>query len=252
MKVWSMNSTVVDPGWPPIPLLLSFSAFFVFLGCSVEPGEALKTQASAGITQITLERTWCYGRCPIDKLVLRADGTAVYTAKQNTERIGQFTGAFWKEEFSKLAEWLARHGFFELKGSYGSPNPDTPTQLIRIVRGGEQKSVVINEVGGSESLWSMQRFIQGVAADIDWQPVRSGIRGMARPNETILIQPSNDKQEFSARADGNGFFEIALGPGTYKVEALVFGRMPQFKQPPKINPVQTLVVQPDGFVKASF
>jgi hypothetical protein len=213
-------------------------------------GQALKTETSGEITEITLERTWCYGVCPIDKLVLRADGTAMYTAKANTQRTGQFTGTFWKEEFSKLAQWLVSRGFFELKGSYGNANVDTATQVLRVARRGEQKSVVNNTIGGSETLWGMQRVIQGVVADIPWQPVRSGIRGVTRPNEIVLIHPSDDKQEFIIRAGGNGTFEIALMPGTYKVEPLVFGRSPQVANPPRTNPTQTVVVQPDQFANA--
>jgi hypothetical protein len=228
----------------------------------VGPLPTVPTPAPAAITEIILERTECYGGCPIDTLVLRPNGTAVYTGK-NTQRTGQFTGTFSKGDFDKLTQWLISAGFFELNGSYGSPNIDTPSQVIRAARDGKLKSVVNHEIRGSATLWGMQRVIQGAASDIQWQPVRSGIRGVAAwkpPSEawrplssfTILIYPSDGSREFSIRTNDEGRFEIALLPGTYRIEPLVFGRSPQFRTQPRMNPQQTVVVQPDAFSEASF
>jgi hypothetical protein len=219
--------------------------------CAPTPADTRPTDASAGITTIVLERNSCLG-CLIDKVLLRADGTALYTGKEQAERTGHFTGSFRKEEFGTLAQWLASQGFFEMKMRYGDPHIEAPSQVIRIVRKGREKFVMNNERGRSETLWIMHRVIQGVAAEIRWQPMQSGIRGVTRPKATILIHPSNDKLAFRIRADGSGAFEVPLVPGTYTVEVPVFSKNPQFPKPPPTNPVQTLAVQTDQWVKATF
>src|SRR5437868_598498 len=59
-------------------------ALFVFaLPVASEP-------AKEPITEISFERTPCFGTCPVDKLVLRADGTATYTGTRYVERMGEY------------------------------------------------------------------------------------------------------------------------------------------------------------------
>ena len=112
--------------------------------------------SSDGITEIMLERTWCYGACPIDKLLLHEDGSAVYAAKQYTPRRGFFSGTVRRQEFNELAQWLTAQGFFELRGSYGDPNVDTATQVLRVTRGGKQTWVVNNQIRRSLEVLAME------------------------------------------------------------------------------------------------
>lgn len=218
-----------------------------------------KSDATSQVTEITLQRTWCYGRCPIDEVVLSADGTAKYTGKMNTARTGQYTGTFWKGEFEQLARWLEAEGFFTLKDSYGGPNIDAPDQIISVVRDGQRKNV-INHIGASLELWGMERVIRGVASEIVWQPETSGIHGVVtwRPktssefpgaptfrvlsNQVVIIRPESDKQEFVLRTDKDGKFEIPLRSGIYTVEIPNLGRNPQ-----AVNPQQKVNVRPDKF-----
>lgn len=228
----------------------TYSAFVALLlltltACAPTPADTRPPDASAGITTITLERNSCLG-CLIDKVLLRADGTALYTGKEHAERTGHFTGSFRKEEFGTLAQWLASQGFFEMKMRYGDPDMHAPSQVIRIVRNGREKFVINNERGRSEALWSMYKVIHGVAADITWQPMQSGIRGVTRPKAIVRIHPPNEKQAFRIRADQDGNFEISLVPGIYKVE------VPVFKKPAQPSPVQTLTVETDQWIKAPF
>jgi hypothetical protein len=247
----------------PSPLALCV----VFVACAVRPVAALPgdpaVDAASPITEITLQRTWCYGRCPIDEVVLRADGTAAFTGKGNVGRTGQFRGTFWKGEFDQLSKWLDSQGFFGMKDSYGSANIDASDQIISIVRDGKRKTVT-NHWGGSLVFWGMERAIRGIAADITWQPETSGIKGVAtwRPKpgsefpgppafrafakQTITVRAAGDKQEFRLATDQNGRFEIALRPGTYTVEIPSIWRDSQTAAP------QTVAVQPDKFSDVTF
>jgi hypothetical protein len=222
-----------------------------------------RDDAATGITGITLERTPCYGSCPVDTLELRVDGTALYTGKENTDRIGQFTGTLQKREFDKLALWLVTEGVFELNTSYGTPNVDSPAQVIRIVRGGKSKWVVNNSMDRSLQVLAMERVILAVSEVIEWQPSKSGIRGVATwrppgeawrplPNQLIRIYQPGDEHEFKIHTDADGRFEIKLVAGTYTVEPLIFGVAPQQATPARTNPRQTVIVQPSRFADASF
>ena len=240
--------------------LCIFLVLGAVLPAAALPKDPSKPDAASQITEITLQRTWCYGRCPIDEVVLSADGTAKYTGKMNRARTGQYKGTFWKGEFERLAQWFESQGFFKMKDKYGSPNIDLSDHIISIVRDGQRKTIVNHSIQSSLVLWGMEAAIRGIASDIAWQPEPSGIRGIAtwRPktssefpglpafralsNQIVIVRPDGDKQEFMLRTDENGKFEIALRPGTYNVEIPNFGRNSQ-----TVNPKQTVVVQPDKF-----
>jgi hypothetical protein len=68
------------------------------------------------ITEITLERTPCYGSCPIDKMVFRSDGTAEYTGTRFVKRTGRYTGRIARGEFDALARLVPREEVLRADG----------------------------------------------------------------------------------------------------------------------------------------
>src|SRR5690606_36664902 len=113
-------------------------------------------------------------------LELHGDGRAIYTGKQHTPRTGHFAGTLPVSEFNGLAQWLIAEGFFQLRGSYGEPNVDTPTQVLRITRDGQQKWVVHNSIRRNLDVLAMGRLVSPDAEEyVNCQPVQSGVRGIA-------------------------------------------------------------------------
>jgi len=118
------------------------------------------------ITEISLERTPCLGKCPIDVLVLRSDGTADYFGKEHVARIGHFRGRFNPEDFARLSKVVASHGDFFRKAFYGPRGADIPGVETTVKRGEETTKVSHNFSAGPVELWAMEMAIRGVAADI--------------------------------------------------------------------------------------
>lgn len=215
--------------------------FFLLAFCSVIVSSAMTSAALSNeptksdntnkITEVALQRTWCLGFCPVDKVTLKSDGTAQYTATMNTKLTGDFTATFWKDDFARLAQWLESENIFEMKDSYGNPNTDAPDQIISIVRNNQRKTI-INHIGNSLIFWGMEQAIRGFTSDIKWQSVLSGIRGnviyrsknsadfRASPNERIYIRAPGAQVEFKVEADDNGNFQIPLLPNTYVIRSL--------------------------------
>ena len=168
------------------------------------------------VTEISLQRTSCFGSCSVDKVTLRSDGTAVYNGIANVERIGRYKGKFWKRPSAKpqlkgafelpegvkeldvtppdyflgIVELLRLNKFFEMTDSYGQGEEanDFPTVIISAVRSGKRKTVINRFVQGSIALWGIAMAMRGVAAEIKWQKAepadaanaeKSGIRGVA-------------------------------------------------------------------------
>lgn len=181
---------------------------------------------AAGISEIVLVRTDCLGPCPVDELVLRADGTAEYSGMRNTPLTGHFTGSIDTRDFGRLASMLSADGFFDLDASYGHRNIDAAHDVITIVRNGMRTSITNYGRDQSIRVWAMEKMVRGTAADIRWQPAASGIRGIAswKPrggewspwsNVRVWAESARGGMKFLTMSGANGEFEIPLAPGTY-------------------------------------
>src|SRR3954471_18160639 len=97
--------------------------------------------APPGITEIRLERTPCYGTCPVDEVVLRPDGTAEYIGKRFVERTGRYEGTFDGADFARIARLMEAKGFFDLMDRYTKPITDNPSLITSATRGDRTKRV---------------------------------------------------------------------------------------------------------------
>ena len=76
-------------------------------------GEATDTRGARLVTEISLERSSCYGRCPCYTVTLLPDGLSTYEGYANTKLIGRYVGAFKPADFAYLAAYIDDIGFFE-------------------------------------------------------------------------------------------------------------------------------------------
>jgi|GEM_PF-3117650 len=208
-------------------------------------------QTTSQITEITLQRTACYGFCSVDKVTLKSDGTAEFTGNVHTAQIGDFKGTVDKYSFSKLAQWLESQNIFEMKDSYGEQNVDVFDGIISVVKNNQRKTIVNHGLGSSLKIWGMEQAIIGVASDIKWQPVQSGIRGScvyrpkgspeSRPiSSSMMIFTPDNSESFRFDAGKDGKFQIPLSPGTYIVRMFFPDNS------------QTIVVKPNKFSDVKF
>ena len=121
------------------------------------------------ITEITLERMGCYGRCPREKTTLQKDGTAIYIGHKFVSKIGMFKGKF-EYDFERLAELFYRQGFFNLKDRYEVPITDLATIKITAVRNDKSKTVEIYGGICPVELWGMEIAFDSIANKIEWTP----------------------------------------------------------------------------------
>jgi len=194
------------------------------------------------VTEIRVKRTACQGVCPIDEVVLRADGSAEYTGTDYVEKIGVYRGRVWPYDFKKLAALLQEQRFFDLPNRYFD-NIDSPTVITTVTRGSQTKTVSDNGQKGPLSLWGTGMAIQGVAAQIKWKKVsfegKSGARVNAvfayangakssadvkansrispMQNAVFMVQTRGGAEVARIRTNRNGDFRVGLPPGNYIV-----------------------------------
>lgn len=135
---------------------------------------------ATSITEISLERTECYGPCPTYKLILRKDGTASYIGEANVKRKGKYKGKVFEYYFNRLAALMESHGYTDI--NFADNNVlcfDSPHVITSVsYDDGRHKTIDKDECLDSmpdmaeraTKLWEIEMAIDGVAASIDWQP----------------------------------------------------------------------------------
>jgi hypothetical protein len=124
-------------------LLILFSAVPVTPLAHTQTDPGASTEQEDPITEVFIERTGCYGACPVYKAVLRRDGLSAFTGVENAKRKGKYKARIDRDDFDRLAEFLSSRGFFALNDKYseGWMVQDVSTITTSAVRSGKRKTV---------------------------------------------------------------------------------------------------------------
>ncbi|HEY9627533.1 MAG TPA: DUF6438 domain-containing protein [Coleofasciculaceae cyanobacterium] len=103
--------------------------------------EAEEPAAAANETVITLERTACYGPCPVYELTVYGDGKVVYEGRAFVAAQGRRTAQISPEQVQQLVTAFETANFFALKDQYAVEVTDLPGAWTSIRLNGQSKRV---------------------------------------------------------------------------------------------------------------
>ena len=130
--------------------------------------------------QITLERTACFGRCPVYTVTISGDGTVSYEGRQFVSVTGKQQSHVDPSAVRALVKEFEAIDFFALHDAYRRvENPDgtvtevtdLPTQFVSL-RVGDRSKRVEDYFGAPKSLHDLERRIDDVAGTKLWIEVR--------------------------------------------------------------------------------
>jgi hypothetical protein len=99
-------------------------------------------QSTAGTLVASLERTACYGTCPIYKIWIFSDGTVKYEGKRFVKKTGAAVGKLAPKALAQLAKVFARADFFALDEKYErSDITDGPSAIVFYDDGTRRKTI---------------------------------------------------------------------------------------------------------------
>lgn len=107
----------------------------------------------------TLERTPCYGTCPVFKLMILKNGEVYYEGLQHVEYLGRYSTTFTKAEMQQILEKADELGYWKMENEYDTPVTDFPTTFTSLRKGNKVK-VIRNRVGGPSELRAFEDFIE--------------------------------------------------------------------------------------------
>ncbi|MCP5346229.1 MAG: DUF6438 domain-containing protein [Gammaproteobacteria bacterium] len=134
--------------------------------CHTEPSE---------VTSISLQRTACFGICPVYAVTIYSDGLVEFHGERFVESAGDFQYRIEQEDFASLAAFAEQIDFFSLDTEYRyktGPNgeriavSDLPSRITTVEKAGESKTV-LNYFGGPEALTAFENLIDQLARTAD-------------------------------------------------------------------------------------
>lgn len=124
------------------------------------------------ITEVTLERSVCFGYCPVYKVTLRRDGTISYNGIEYVPLKGAYEGTVYG--FERLAQLIIARGYFNLKDNYTINATDLPTTVTSVVRNGKRKTIKNYGDSGPVELWGIEMAIDGMLKGAKLEKAKEG------------------------------------------------------------------------------
>lgn len=164
---------------------ITLMAFLALSACATgqqnpgaRPCPKVEASAPAGSVQagdfLELQRTACYGTCPIFTVRLYGDGRLVWHGERFVKKVGEAEGSVPAAKAVAMLESARAQGFWGLCEEYTESVTDLPTTLTRLSLGGKLKQV--SEYGRHAATWlqeldaQMDRF----TAEQGWQKAARG------------------------------------------------------------------------------
>ena len=115
----------------------------IFISCTPQPNEWETGQFPDNLKSaiIKMERTACYGTCPVYSLAIYGNGTVIYNGDRFVNVTGKQVSQISQEKFKQLVREFYSIGYFSLSDEYTSSVTDLPSTKTSIQISGIKKSV---------------------------------------------------------------------------------------------------------------
>lgn len=127
---------------------------------------------TAKFNEISLERTPCFGACPVYKVTLKPDGTVRFHGTRFVDKPGDYEGKVDPEDVAKVVVLAEKLGFWNLKDKYTANITDMPGALVTIDTGEKEKTTNNYADQGPAELWAIEQLIDSVNKSVrEWKKV---------------------------------------------------------------------------------
>lgn len=133
-----------------------------------------------GITEIGIERTPCFGSCPVYLCIIRSDGTVRYHGQESVEHMGDWEAKIDPYGFHNLANFIVGSGYSEMADTFASNVTDGDTVYTTFVINGHRKVFRNYASSGPPKLWALQQLTDGLLIGAAWH--QSGTAMQRQPN----------------------------------------------------------------------
>jgi hypothetical protein len=142
------------------------------------------------ITGITMQKTPCYGTCPVYAVRFMLDGRARYFGGDNAPLQGHFSGT---TDVAALAAWIATQQPETLPDTYPTANIDAPGVNLQIDYGARRlRFKGISESSASLRLEGILLALDGATSRIRWRRDDAATAFLGRFRGTVTLNIGQD------------------------------------------------------------
>lgn len=136
-------------------------------GCKGTPPQPTPQLGTDAV--IVLERTACYGTCPVYTLTVRGNGTVTFEGQQHTAVTGTRQGTVSAENLALLYDAIEHIRYFELDSTYDCNATDAPGVRTSVSARGTSKQVRRNTIcEAPDGIEAFENLIDDVTNSSKW------------------------------------------------------------------------------------
>jgi hypothetical protein len=128
---------------------------------ATEPTSVSQTMTSEPALLASIERTACYGQCPMYKATFLDNGEVLYVGKRFVEKIGTYRTLLSEEEVRSIEKKIVETNYFSLDSLYPTPISDFPSCITEASLNGNRKKV-IDRRNPPENLKAFEKFLDSL------------------------------------------------------------------------------------------
>lgn len=116
-----------------------------------------------------IQRTACFGHCPIYTLTVYKDGTAKLHAEKWLDFEGDFTATVDQKKFDNLMQKAEEVGYFRLQDIYDSESVTDLPSTITTLRKADELKQIVNRYQGPDDLDDFEKYFDELYLKLDWK-----------------------------------------------------------------------------------
>lgn len=147
-------------------LILSL-LFFLFTAEKCEQVNTEQYQYPAE-SSISMEKTGCYGSCPIYTITIHADGRAEYNGRRFVKKEGAYRKTFSPKQTNALFQAFDSAGLHSYQDEYTAPVTDLPYTYLSWVHEGRTKKITLY-YDFPEKLDGLAKLVASFAESEGWE-----------------------------------------------------------------------------------
>lgn len=152
----------------------TFTIFFslFLLSCTVRKQDEVQSGDSGPDSLAAyIERTHCFGICPVYSIRIYRSGYVLYEGKDHVKNIGRFFTWITKQQVEQIGKKAESIGYFELNDEYRNPYlTDFPTVYTEVRYKGKVKKITHYDAEPPANLVEMEKYLDSLFSDeTKWQ-----------------------------------------------------------------------------------
>lgn len=118
-----------------------------------------------------MERTPCFGRCPVYEVSITPSGEVTFIGKHFVEMQGTYKAQVSEFFLDQIADYARKINYFEMEEKYDSEVTDLPATTTTLWLNGQMHSVY-NRMGAPQELIAFEKYVEEMIFEIEgWEIV---------------------------------------------------------------------------------